>query len=360
MVEAVGAFTGVTLGATYFRGSKPIVAVWTTDDLEVVNACMMPVGYGVGDHRMFVLDFAKTSFLGSEPKKIVRPQARRLNTLIDGATETYVDRLEDLYEHHKVAPKLITAHRDAPDSESARSEVNNVDKLSEDLMKNAERKCRKLKNGRIPFSPESSIWIRRCQVYQSLLRFKAGKIRNRGNLKRAARCYKIQRALSLSAEELHRRLKVCKEQCKYFRRHGKRYQRRHLQHCLERAQDQEDNEGEKKILRIIQREKDRAFWRRLNFILKGRTRGRGVDWVQTVESDGSTREVRDKEGVKSAIWGGVHKKRFYLAEQAPICNGNLRGKFGYRAATPASKEVLEGTFDYDEEEMDDATRDLLQ
>ncbi|KAL7519284.1 hypothetical protein ACHAWF_000220, partial [Thalassiosira exigua] len=185
MVEAVGAFTGVKLGATYFCGSKPIDAVWTTGDLEVVNACMMPVGYGVGDHRMFALDFTKTSFLGSELKKIIRPQARRLNTLIDGATETYVDQLEDLCEHHKIAPKLITAHRDAPDSESARNEVSNADKLSEDLMKNAERKCRKLKNGHVPFSPESSIWIRRCQVYRSLLRFKAGKIRNRGNLKRA-------------------------------------------------------------------------------------------------------------------------------------------------------------------------------
>ena len=40
----------------------------------------------------------------------------------------------------------------------------------------AEKKYRKIKSGRIPFSPEASTWIRRAQVYRSLLRLHAGKI----------------------------------------------------------------------------------------------------------------------------------------------------------------------------------------
>eukprot|EP00956_Cyclotella_meneghiniana_P042698 scaffold249210_cov93-Cyclotella_meneghiniana.AAC.1 len=51
MKEVVGEYTGRPLGATFFRGSKPIDAVWATPDLEVVGACVMPAGFGVGDHR---------------------------------------------------------------------------------------------------------------------------------------------------------------------------------------------------------------------------------------------------------------------------------------------------------------------
>jgi hypothetical protein len=50
MKAAMGEFTVQQLGATYFRGSKPIDGVWATGDITVTNACVMPVGFGVGDH----------------------------------------------------------------------------------------------------------------------------------------------------------------------------------------------------------------------------------------------------------------------------------------------------------------------
>ena len=43
-----------------------------------------------------------------------------------------------------------------------------------------EKKCWRVKSGRIAFSPEASKWIRRVQVYRSLLRLHAGRIRNMG------------------------------------------------------------------------------------------------------------------------------------------------------------------------------------
>jgi hypothetical protein len=54
MSEVVGDFTGRPVGPTFFRGTKPIDGVWATKDLQVVNACVMPAGFGVGGHRMFI------------------------------------------------------------------------------------------------------------------------------------------------------------------------------------------------------------------------------------------------------------------------------------------------------------------
>ena len=50
MKKVVGSFTRQQVGATLFQGSKPIDSIWETSDLVVTNACIMPVGYGVGYH----------------------------------------------------------------------------------------------------------------------------------------------------------------------------------------------------------------------------------------------------------------------------------------------------------------------
>ena len=72
MREVVGDYTGKQLGATFFRGSTPIDAVWATPDIEVVGAYVMPAEFGVGDHRMFVVDFQVTSLVGATPPKNVK------------------------------------------------------------------------------------------------------------------------------------------------------------------------------------------------------------------------------------------------------------------------------------------------
>jgi hypothetical protein len=73
-------------------------------------------------------------------------------------------------------------------------------------MIHAEKKCQKLKSGRIPFSPEVLLWIRQSQVYRSLLRWHAGKIRNHGNLQRTSRQCHINALFELTVEDIKLRL----------------------------------------------------------------------------------------------------------------------------------------------------------
>ena len=69
--EAIRSCTGKTLGATFFRGTKPIDRVWHTPDVIVICACVMPAGYGVGDHRLFVINFLTSSLVGLSPPHII-------------------------------------------------------------------------------------------------------------------------------------------------------------------------------------------------------------------------------------------------------------------------------------------------
>ena len=67
MKEVAGNFTGTPLRTTFFPGSKPIDRIWATLDITVCNASVMPAGYGIGDHRLFVVDFAASNIVGSRP-----------------------------------------------------------------------------------------------------------------------------------------------------------------------------------------------------------------------------------------------------------------------------------------------------
>jgi hypothetical protein len=109
MSEVVSDFMAVPVGPTFFRGSKSINGVWATKDIQVVNVCIMPADFGVGDHRMYVVEFWLQSLVGASPHLVVRVAARQLNTTILHVAERYVKRLEDMFISHHVNSRLIKA-----------------------------------------------------------------------------------------------------------------------------------------------------------------------------------------------------------------------------------------------------------
>jgi hypothetical protein len=56
-------------------------------------------------------------------------------------------------------------------------------------------------------------------------------------------------------------------------------------------------------------------------------------------------ERTTQDAVENTIFTKIHEKRYTLAGEAPICNGELFNQFGYTANTPASKAVLNGTYE---------------
>jgi hypothetical protein len=91
MSEAVGNFTGKKIGPTFFQDTKLINGIWVTPDVVVTHACVMPADCGVGNHRLFVVDFQEASLIGEAPYRIKRFTSYRLNTKVSsGATQRYI------------------------------------------------------------------------------------------------------------------------------------------------------------------------------------------------------------------------------------------------------------------------------
>ena len=239
--------------------------------------------------------------------------------------------------------KLHKVHTGEYLAEERARQVISIDEESKAYMRHAEKTCKKIKSCQIPFSPEAAIWIRRVQVYYSLLRYHKGKIKNRGNLKRAARQCNIPNPLQLTIKEVNHRLEACKKECNFYQEHGRRFCRKHLEERKRIAQEQDDKEAFSKISAIIQQEQQRNFWRNLNNVTR-KKRTRSATTIQVEGGDGAIMEQTTQESVKQSIFNKVHEKRYTLAEEAPICNRDYLQQFGYTANTPASKKVLGGTY----------------
>jgi hypothetical protein len=147
----------------------------------------MPADYCIGDHCLFVVDFSEADVIVISRQKVVRPASRQLNTKIPRVAATYARVLEEKVISHRLIERMGAAHWKSKSRALARRQLNKLDKELGQYMRYAEKKCPKIKSGRIPFSPEASLWICRTQVYQSLLKYHAGRIKNQGNLKQAAR-----------------------------------------------------------------------------------------------------------------------------------------------------------------------------
>jgi hypothetical protein len=103
------------------------------------------------------------------------------------------------------------------------------------------------------------------------------------------------------------------------------------------AKEREDEEAEKQIFAIIQREKDKSFWWRINYVPGKHSSGLCFK-VQVLQEDGGVLEHTSQDDLQNAIWTNIHRKRFYLVEEAPLCSGNMRGIFGYNTMSGIAKD----------------------
>eukprot|EP00804_Cyclotella_cryptica_P024214 CCRYP_013252-RA/>CCRYP_013252-RA protein AED:0.27 eAED:0.27 QI:0/-1/0/1/-1/0/1/0/136 len=135
-----------------------------------------------------------SSMIGAAPPKIIRPVAR-LNNKLPRVMDRY-SLLETQYIVHKMNTRLAKTVESSTSQEDLTDALNKLDREGAQYRRHAEKKCRRIKSGRILF-PWAAIWIRRKQVFPSS--DTNSETSNRSNLRRTALRCGIQRPLLLMA-----------------------------------------------------------------------------------------------------------------------------------------------------------------
>ncbi len=143
--EAVLQHTGKRTGATFFQESKPIDGLWVSSNVKIVNACIMPFGYGVRDYCMFMLDITLESLIGKRPTKIVHPALQRLNSNIPHCAAAYNKSLEENIARHRLIKKLHEVHTSNLGQQEKTKRVCAINRVGKEFMKHTKKVRRKIK-----------------------------------------------------------------------------------------------------------------------------------------------------------------------------------------------------------------------
>eukprot|EP00957_Ditylum_brightwellii_P111820 8528653-Ditylum_brightwellii.AAC.1 len=65
----------------WFRSKHEIAGVWCSPELTAENSMLLPFGFGIGDHRLILINIPTKQLIGHNIPTIKRPKARHLQCL---------------------------------------------------------------------------------------------------------------------------------------------------------------------------------------------------------------------------------------------------------------------------------------
>ena len=152
---------------SHITDTLSISAVFASPGINCEAAFVSCHGAGVGDHRLHVFDFNVDSLLGITAQATKCPRARDLQCRLEYARVNYERVLMQLTGRHRMYKKarILTEGVDVMETADFQLAFNKWDNELVELMKQAlEKRCRRINNDYIPFSPIIGKWVKRLNL----------------------------------------------------------------------------------------------------------------------------------------------------------------------------------------------------
>ena len=182
-------------------------------------------------------------------------------------------------------------------------------------MIHAEKKCRKLGLGMVPYSPVVLIWKNLRDVWSLVIRFHKGYKINSAIIKRKAKKSNIISPLSSTLESATATKQKCATEFERLCPLAGKYRRQFLYKLAKEAEDLVNKKKATEIKGIMKREQVRNKWSQTNCALKKRYE-KSIGTV-TIESEEKTIILDTQIPLEDAIISN-NSKRFTLAYGSPL------------------------------------------
>ncbi len=345
---------GVTVPNSHFSGKGKISTIFGSPGVLTGHGMCYPHWYGIGDHRVMVLEIAASSaFEGSYPT-IATPTARILSCRTRRHKDKYCTRLQQLTTEHRMKDRLTKIH--LLKGEEYILTHNKWDNELGDYMRNAESTCSHYKDGTIAFSPTVGQWLRKRSILKWILRWHEGKVPHTRNLLRAAKRMHINNPLELQKDEVEVRLVACIQELYNLRNQAPALRTKHLNWRLSLAKARKDETTAQEISRIMRKESMKRRQQRINRAIKD-PKGRAVLQVN-ISTPSGPQILATQEEVEHHVQQNL-QQRFSLGKRAPLHTGQFLEDFGVLGDTEATAQLFQGKYDFPPHQ-DKATADYLR
>ena len=227
--EAITDMHGHNPPPTFQRGTDAIDGIFVSPTVKTIQAGFLGFGDIPGDHRGIWIDVPHKSILGYKMADIPKASARRLKLDDPRIVHRYLDILDGYLAAHRVYSRtrnfISTYEAGSPLTDAQAKEYEELDQIREAGMLYAEKRCRKLRMGKIQWSPALqkarnliTFWtlvrkrLKGCNVgARRLIRLKK-KLKIKGNTQLPLKEVEVQ------LKKARERYKVCKHNDKVLRR----------------------------------------------------------------------------------------------------------------------------------------------
>ena len=146
LLEIIEIFYQSVEQPTFHEERHQIDKVWVSPLLKPYTSSIALFYLGIGDYRIFIIDFPIELVIGDRFILICRPSMRRLISCHPSSVSNYIQHLEFLFKYYRIKEKLDALEdRWSFTSTSQREEqINAIDLQSTQLLLCSEKKCHKL------------------------------------------------------------------------------------------------------------------------------------------------------------------------------------------------------------------------
>ena len=331
---------------THHNGQHPIDGIFVSNTLHPIKCGYLPFGEFPSDHRALWIDLAMENCFGYNMPKATRPSARRLKSSDPKIRNRWNKLYADFIMKHKIHQRIFQLEtmisKGGVMQNKDKEEYDKIMQLRNQGIKYADKHCRKLSMGNVPFSPTI---IKTCEVLQLWKGVRTRKLGRKFSLKKIRRLEKkhnIQNPLQLPLAAIERNIKITMTLHKQQKREAQELRTTFIQGKAS-AMAEENNTAVEKILKqLLDHEMQRTSARRIK-AAQGKLSGGSVTKIDIEHENGQVEEITTKEGIERACMD-ENEIKYRQTQNTPCMQEPLLSELGYLGTSEACEKILDGSY----------------
>jgi hypothetical protein len=330
--------------ATCNRGNKTIDGIFTSNTIMIQKGGYCPFNTFPSDHRALWIDVRINNLCGSNMSPVLHPQARRLKCN-DPKTQGNWTRLymNALRKHDAIQRAYrLQEQLTQPLSEEHIMEYEKLRQIRKDARSHADKKCRKLRMGGVPYSVELNKARQTIELWKSIISWKRGRKVNSKYIRRLEKKVGLQGSRRVTMNEAKAANALAYTVYWDIKRKAQELRTTFLQRKakdLARTRKLEENNVYTQLIRC---EQQRRSARKIKYVLQ-KTLGSGVTKISLLNHQGEWEETTDKQRIERGC-ANENATKYRQTESTPCMTGQLVRELGYLGNTTAAQRILEGTY----------------
>ena len=330
--------------ATCNRGTKAIDGIYVSSTIMIQRGGYCPFNTFPTDHRAIWIDLPMSNLCGNKMAPILHPQARRLKCndpkTQDKWTKLYLSFLKDrnaIQRAYTLQEQLVT-----PLPEEHIIEYEKLRRIRKDARQYADKKCRKLRMGGVPFSVELTKARTTIEMWKTLTSWKLGRKTNKKHLHRLIKKAGLPGSVNATLEECKQSTAQAFTMYWDVKRRATDLRITFLQTRAKELSKVRKLDENNVYLQLIASEQQRRSARKIKFVLH-KVLGGGVTKISILNQQGNWEETTNKQEIEQGC-AEENASKYRQTEGTPCMNGQLQEDLGYLGNTTSSQAILDGTY----------------